>query len=1001
MSSRMTEQSPLKAGSRRPETDAPAGRAIALVIGMAIAYALAAELGHALTLGAQPLFATFWPASGLYLAALLLVPRAAWPLVVLGAALGNLASDILIQGRAPLVVAGFVVANAAEALVAAWLLSRIHEPGRWRIESLRDGLWLGVSGVLAGPAAGALLGAATVTIAYGASFGTSFPVWWAADAVGVVLVTPALVALGGTFARHSANIRPAVRAYLNQRSAELVALLLAVAATMALVLAEPSGVPMVYLLLPTMLWAAMRFGVGGNATVNVLISLSLVFATVFSYGPFAAMSLAEQQFVLQTLLSAYAGTGLLVALLFLERRRAESSLEARVQERTEALSESEGRYRAIVEMSNEAICVILEDRIAYCNDAFARLIGASSRAQVIGTDPQVLVPPDQRQSVSLWMQRIAESDASRVPAVERRLLRLDGEEVEVESSVAVYDAAGARGLQVLVRDITERKRVERALWTNRERMKLALKAARMYVFELDVVSGKSVRSTEAASVVGLLTNVATPISDFAAHVHPDDRDRFLRRHDGLRTPEDTLWARYRYRHPDGYELVLEEFGRGAFDGDNRLVTVVGVIVDVTDREAMLSQLRMSEERFATLADAMPAMLMTLDANGRCGYVNPTFVTLTGLDLAAARGDGWLEAVDPGDRGRLRRGWRNAVRHGKGYSVEYRLLMRDGSSRWFKSAAVPVRGATDAVMQWISVALDVEDQKRTQAELQEADRRKDEYLAMLAHELRNPLAPIRNAGALLLRKIAPDEPVRPAVEMIDRQSRHLSRLVDELLDVSRVTRGKIRLDIQTVDLAIAVRNGIEAALPGMDRRRQGLELRLPPPGTFLQVDVVRFAQVVANLLDNASKFSPEGSPVRLEAKLAGESVVFEVSDQGEGIAPELLGGVFDLFTQAQGPLDRSTGGLGIGLALVKSLVELHGGTVSAASEGRGRGATFTVRLPLKVSESLLPGAGDSSDSDGHVGLVGLEGQVRPDAASVSGPQEPRDVGKTTSPAPQAG
>jgi PAS domain S-box-containing protein len=957
-----------------------------LVVAMALAYWLAAELGQALTLGAQPLFASFWPASGLYLAVLLLTPRATWPLVVLGAVLGNVASDILIQGRDPLVVAAFVVANSCEALVAAWLLSRIHESGSWRIESLRDGLWIGIGGVLAGPAVGASVGALTVTIAYGASFGTSFPVWWAADAVGVVLVTPALLALGNAWHRHAGNIRPAIRAKMEQRGGELVVLLLAVAATLALVLSEPSGVPMVYLLLPMMLWAAMRFGVGGSASVNLFIGMTLAFATTLSIGPFATMPLADQQFVLQTLLSAYAGTGLLVALLFLERRRAESSLEARVQERTEALSESEGRYRAIVEMSNEAIFVILDGRVAYCNDPFVKLIGAANRAQVIGMDSQSLVPPDQRQSVSLWLQRIANSESSKAP-VERRLLRLDGEEVEVESSVAIYDVGGARGLQVLVRDITERKRVERALWTNRERMKLALKAARMYVFELDVLSGKSVRSTEAADVVGLLTNVPTPISDFNARVHPDDRERYLLRHDGLRTPDDTLWARYRYRHSDGYDLVLEEFGRGVFDRDGKLVTVVGVIVDVTDREATLSQLRISEERFATLADAMPAMLMTSDSEGRCDYVNPTFVTLTGLDRAAARGDGWFEAVDPDDRRRLRRGWRNAVREGKAYSVEYRLRMRDGTSRWFKSAAVPVRGASDAVMQWISVALDVDDQKRTQAELQEADRRKDEYLAMLAHELRNPLAPIRNAGTLLLRKIAADDPVRPAAEMIDRQSRHLSRLVDELLDVSRVTRGKIRLDVQTVDLAVAVRNGVEAALPGMDRRRQGLELRIPPPGTFLQVDVVRFAQVVANLLDNASKFSPEGAPVRLEAKLSGESVVFQVSDQGEGIAPELLPSVFDLFTQAQGSLDRSTGGLGIGLALVKALVELHGGTVSAASDGPGRGATFTVQLPLKVPESLLAAQNDPGGPDG--------------AGSVSGRTEPHGAGKTPSRAPQAG
>jgi PAS domain S-box-containing protein len=926
-----------------------------VVVAMAVAYLLAAELGHALTLGSQSLFATFWPASGLYLAVLLSLPRRVWPWVVLGAAIGNLGSDVLLQGRDALVVAGFILANASEALVAAFLLSRFRPPGAWRLENTRDGLALAAFGVVVGPAVGALIGGATVSLAYGVAVSTTWPLWWAADLVGVVLVTPVLLALARVALLHRGHWRTAVNAYLTRRPAELVSLWLLVGLTAALVITDPVGVPVLYLLLPSLLWASMRFGLGGSASVNVLVGLLVTGVTRMEIGPFAVLPLAEQALVLQTLLAAYAGTGLLVALLFLERRQAESTLEARVQERTRALSSSEERYRTIVEMSNDAIFIILDERIAYCNEAFVRLIGARERAQVVGMDPERLIPVEQRESVRKWALDVLAAGAPRAPVVERRLVRLDGAVVEVESSVAVYDASGTRGLQVLVRDITERKRVERAMWKNRERMKLALRAARMYVFENDLVAGTVIRSSEAADVVGLPTNSNSPIGDFGARVHPEDRERYNRRLHSLSGPDDTHWCKYRFVHPLGHELELEEFGQGAFDEQGRLVAVIGVVVDVTDREATLAQLRVSEERFATLAGAVPAILMTARDDGACDYANPAFSTFTGMTAAEAMGDGWFGAIEAQDHRRVRRQWRTALREGEPFSAEFRLRGADGSTRWFKAVTVPVRDPQQAVSQWISVALDVEDQKRIESELQAADRRKDEYLAMLAHELRNPLAPIRNATALLLRKIAPADPVRPAAEMIERQGRHLSRLVDELLDVSRVTRGKIRLDVQTVDLATAVRNGVEAALPSMDRRRQGLELRLPPPGTFLQVDLVRFAQVIANLLDNASKFSPEGVPVCMEASLDGDWVVIRVTDQGDGIAPELLPGVFDLFTQAQGTLDRSTGGLGIGLALVKALVEQHGGTVEAASDGLGRGATFTVRLPLRLPASLLESA----------------------------------------------
>jgi signal transduction histidine kinase len=231
-------------------------------------------------------------------------------------------------------------------------------------------------------------------------------------------------------------------------------------------------------------------------------------------------------------------------------------------------------------------------------------------------------------------------------------------------------------------------------------------------------------------------------------------------------------------------------------------------------------------------------------------------------------------------------------------------------------------------------------------LQEADRRKDEFLAMLAHELRNPLAPIRNAVEIL-RRSDERETIARARELIGRQAAHLARLVDDLLEVSRITQGKLVLQRARVSLAALVESALEVARPFVEKSAQRVEVALPAGDLWLFVDPVRMSQVIANILHNASKYSPERGLIRLAAERDAAGLRIAISDEGMGIAPDLIGSVFDLFSQGDRSLDRSQGGLGIGLSLVKGLVEMHGGTVSAYSEGVGRGSLFTIWLPPDV------------------------------------------------------
>jgi two-component system CheB/CheR fusion protein len=252
-------------------------------------------------------------------------------------------------------------------------------------------------------------------------------------------------------------------------------------------------------------------------------------------------------------------------------------------------------------------------------------------------------------------------------------------------------------------------------------------------------------------------------------------------------------------------------------------------------------------------------------------------------------------------------------------------------------------------------------QRVNAELSEADRRKDEFLAVLAHELRNPLAPIRNAVHYLGLKASPDPALRNARDIIDRQVKHLVRLVDDLLDISRISSGKIGLRKERVSLALIVTNAVEASRPVIESENHQLTVTLPAEPVYLDADLTRLAQVLQNLLNNAAKYTPPGGKIGLHAEFDGHSVAIRVVDTGIGIPRGMLPRVFDLFTQVDRSIERSSGGLGIGLTLVQRLVELHGGTVEARSEGPDKGSEFIVRVPASVESSGDSAASNSSDA----------------------------------------
>lgn len=362
-------------------------------------------------------------------------------------------------------------------------------------------------------------------------------------------------------------------------------------------------------------------------------------------------------------------------------------------------------------------------------------------------------------------------------------------------------------------------------------------------------------------------------------------------------------------------------------------------------------------------DSLGDAMVTVDSGSRVTWLNPAAERLLGTRLRSAEGlplNQVLRLVDH-ETGSAVHILISQAGLMEAKTLARRRLQVEGSApeRRFQATVEPIRiGGAFAgaviVLRDISDRLQEEDDLRRRAEdLAGADRRKDQFLAMLAHELRNPLAPIRNAVELMRQVETHDPSFQPSREMVERQVKNLARLVDDLLDVSRISQGSIRLRKEAVDLGSIVERAIEATRPLIDARGHTLKASLPPDPVRLEADPTRLEQVVANLLNNAAKYTMPGGKIQVKAGLDGNEAVVRVRDNGIGVPPDVLDRVFEPFVQSEGSLARSEGGLGIGLTLAKSLVEMHGGNIEAHSPGLGQGSEFVVRLPANVPAEKVP------------------------------------------------
>ncbi|MET0533914.1 MAG: PAS domain S-box protein, partial [Steroidobacter sp.] len=375
--------------------------------------------------------------------------------------------------------------------------------------------------------------------------------------------------------------------------------------------------------------------------------------------------------------------------------------------------------------------------------------------------------------------------------------------------------------------------------------------------------------------------------------------------------------------------------------------IVSAAADITDHKRTETALKHSEARHRVLLENAPVAVAHNSLDGRFEYVNRAFCRLVGYSPEELYTRRWQDITHPEDIESDQALASQVVAGARiGYSIEKRYIRKDGSTVWVHLFGNVVADDSGQPVQGVAVVIDITDRNQ-------ANKRKDEFLAMLGHELRNPAAAISNATQALARLLKGRDQEQALFGIIERQIRHMSRLLDDLLDVARITQGHIEIRRELVPLQACVDLALETAQPLIQEKRHRLTTMQWFEPLWVSCDTVRIAQCITNLLTNAAKYTDAGGEIRLEMSGDEDFISIQVQDSGQGISTELLPQVFELFVQDDRPLDRSQGGLGIGLPLCRKLIEMHGGTIAATSPGVGMGATFSFRLPRAAAPAPLP------------------------------------------------
>jgi PAS domain S-box-containing protein len=608
-------------------------------------------------------------------------------------------------------------------------------------------------------------------------------------------------------------------------------------------------------------------------------------------------------------------------------------------------------YEKVFENASPGIAITdWEGRFEQCNPAYCRLLGYTEQ-ELRQLHFTALVHPDDQRANLAEINRLKAGEVASIE-IRNRYTHRDGSTVAVNKHVSVLHDGLARPKRLLalvtVADVSERQRAEERQQRTHDMFYRLIERNPFGVYVVDADFKLRELSLGARKV---FANIEPLIGrDFAEILRLIWPEPFASEVNALfrRTLESgepytapsTVQQRNNVEEVESYDWRIEQVmlpeGRPG---------VVCYFYDLSERQRWETQLRESEERFRAMANGLPLLVWKHDEAGRLVFVNDTYCAYFGVTREEMRDARWRLLTHPDDGTAYAEHFMACVLERKPFHGEVRARRADGAWRWVESWAQPRFGADGAFHGHVGTSADITERREAERALREADERKDEFLATLAHELRNPLAPIRNAVQILTHpKVSPND-AAIALKMIDRQTQAMVRLVDDLMDVSRIAHGKLQLRREPVALGSVIEQALDAVRPSFEQARLRLDVTMPAEPLVVDADPVRLAQVFSNLLTNAGKYTPAGGHVWLTVLRDGDAARVSVRDDGIGISPDQLPRIFDMFMQEQPALSRSQGGLGIGLALARSLVEAHGGTIEARSEGPGRGAEFSVVVPL--------------------------------------------------------
>lgn len=707
-------------------------------------------------------------------------------------------------------------------------------------------------------------------------------------------------------------------------------------------------------------WPAYRLA-GAIKLFTAVVSWSTVFALVPVIPKVLAMRSPEE---LEREISA--------------RKEAEHSLHhanVELERQIQELRISQERFRLLVEGTKDHAIFMLDPsgRVASWNPGAERITQYRSD-EIVGqhfscfytADDLQLGKPDQELRVAASAGRY-EDEGWRV--------RKDGTTYWADVVIsALYDDAGKlRGFSKITRDMTEKKRADeiaqrllqeeaarQAAETNaqliqehRERLQVTLASI-----------GDAVISTDAEGRITFLNPVAEQLTGWR-QADANARsilDVFKILNEQTRQPVENpvlqalnekvivgLAHQTILITRDGEERPIDDSAAPIRGESGTILGAVLVFRDVTERRKVEDQLRSSEQRFARFMQNLPGLAWIKDLQGRYVFANVAAQRAFSRQQADLYGKTDDEVFPPETAVQFRQNDQQAISSGTGIQVVEALQQADGAIHYSLVSKFPIPDSEGQKSLVGGMAIDITEQRRIEQALRDADRLKDEFLATLAHELRNPLAPIRNSLQILKMPRVDAAIAQQTRDMMERQVQHLVRLVDDLLDVSRVMRGKVELRKEPVQLATIVARAVETAQSLIELQEHELDISISPESLLLDADPIRLVQVVGNLLTNSAKYSEPHGHIWLTAEREGDRAVLKVRDAGIGIAPDILPHVFELFVQADHSSTKAQGGLGIGLTLVKNLVEMHEGTVEAHSAGLGKGCEFVIRLPLMLRQ----------------------------------------------------